>query len=265
MNSIDLQNICERLDSLERVTTPELSWLIAVPVALVLNITVLPYVEHNDVPYLTKTTNWLLEREQELAVDLGIYVADKASGEKRQLPSQRDRYTLIGLTSSQTQALMSNISDSESGGKYTITNQFYYVGRWQFGASALAQVGLINKSKLKAASKCVRNGRCQKAFMRNSKNWNNGLSFKRFRYSQQLQNAAFIKLTNFNIASGFKKRVLSRTSSPSRVAGFAKASHLKGVNAAVRWYKYGKDSKDGNGTKISAYARSAERAVRNIK
>ena len=124
----------------------------------------LPYLEKNDVPYLSQSLTFLLDKEQALAIDLGIYASDKITGEKRQLPTQEDRYTLIGLSKAQTTALMDNISQSESGGNYSIVNKWGYTGRWQFGASALAAVGMMSKRKLAKQKKCVKNGLCQKPF-----------------------------------------------------------------------------------------------------
>lgn len=264
MNPVAHDDIVARIERLERETSPKLSWFIAIPLALAINVSFLPYLEKNNVPYLSQSLTFLLDKEQALAIDLGIYASDKITGENRQLPQQQDRYTLLGLSKAQTTALMDNISQSESGGNYSVVNKWYYTGRWQFGASALAAVGMMSKQKLAKQKRCVKNGLCQKAFMKNIANWRSGLSFTKFRYSKQLQDAAFIKLTNMNIAGGFKNRVLSKKSSAATIAGFAKAAHLKGLSAAIRWYKYGKDSKDGNGTKISAYARSAEQAVKNI-
>lgn len=265
MDSVAHSSIISRIERLERETSPKLSWFIALPVALVINVSLIPYAQKNDVPYASGVLNFLLEQENILAIDLGIYVADKISGEDRKLPQQIDRYTLLGLNQAQTTALMNNIIQSESGGSYTVINQYYYTGRWQFGASALAAIGMMSKSKLAKQPKCVSNGRCQKAFMQDTSNWRSGLSHTQFKYSKKLQDAAFVKLTNMNIEGGFGSRVLSRESKPETIAGFAKAAHLKGLRAAINWYKYGIDSHDGNKTKVSAYAKSAELAVKYIK
>ncbi len=63
-----------------------------------------------------------------------------------------------------------------------------------------------------------------------------------------------IDLANLNIREGYRRGALH--------AGFAKAAHLVGAGNALRWYKYRIDSKDGNGTRASKYARDGERAIK---
>lgn len=261
MDAITQHSIEARLTALEVNTNPPISWLIAIPFALAINLVALPYAQSNEIPLVSNLVKATLQIEKEWAIDLGVFVADKASGELRRLPRQTDRYNILGLSSSQTTALLNNISHTESRGRYEIKNRFYYLGKWQFGASALAQVGLISRRALGKQKKCVKNGRCQKAFLLNARNWKSGLSVSAYLASPSVQDAAMVRLCNYNISRGFKLRVLSKKSSPERIAGFAKAAHLKGVNSAKRWYKYGIDSKDGNGMKVSVYAKQAEKAV----
>ena len=42
------------------------------------------------------------------------------------------------------------------------------------------------------------------------------------------------------------------------------AAHLKGAGNAMKWYRDGIDSKDGNGTRISDYARTGENSLSDV-
>ena len=132
--------------------------------------------------------------------------------------------------------------------------------------TALAQVGLVKRSAVKKASRGVRSGRSgQYKFLKNANNWKIKGGLKTFLADKSLQDSAFVNLTNFNIRYGYRVRVLGKHVSAAKHAGFAKAAHLKGGGNARNWYKYGRDSKDGNGTKVSTYAKQAERTVRTAR
>ncbi len=269
--------ILNRIDQLEanqaaiyqaakRPTSWPLSIVLGSVIAGLTHFWAVPYIKQNHTPYLYSAVNKVKEWQHIAGTDLGLLAADTFSGESRRPKAQQSRYSLIGLTEKQTSALMASLLKTESAGRYYIENQFCYLGAWQFGASALAQVGLIKRRQLKSASKGVKTGRkghCQ--FLHNHHNWVITGGYRAFLRNRNMQNEAFIRLANFNILTGLKKRVLRRDSSPSRIAGFVKAAHLIGTHRAIRWYKYSIDSKDGNGTRTSTYARQGERAVKNVK
>lgn len=226
----------------------------------------IPNIEAKRIPHLHPIVKQLKEWQHIAGTEVGLYAADAYTGETRRPKSQTSRFSMINLTENQTSALMKNLLRTESGGRYGILNRFCYLGAWQFGASALAQVGLVKRNRLKQASKGVktgRNGHCQ--FLKNNNNWVISGGQTEYLRNHKMQDEAFIRLANFNILVGLKKRVLRRDSSASRTAGFVKAAHLIGSRRAVRWYKYGIDSQDGNGTKTSKYAKQGENSVKGIK
>lgn len=82
---------------------------------------------------------------------------------------------LQGLSEAQTRALAGNTMMTESHGNQKSVNSYGFSGQFQFGADALADGGLINLKKLKAAKasagKAWYQGGYHKAFMANTSNW----------------------------------------------------------------------------------------------
>ena len=259
-----LDYIDSRVSRLEATTVKKsLSWLVALIIALAINIVVIPYVKHKNVPYLATGLNAALDVEKELSIDLGVFLADKITGTSRSVPTLEGSQLIIGMSRKQSAIFAQNVKDSEShGGRYGVVNQFGYSGAYQFGASALADVGLIKKSAFKSASNGVKSGRIgHYSFLTKNSNWTIKGGLKSFLSDRSIQDTAFVRLTNKNIKSAFKARILHKNSSVSKIAGFAKAAHLGGASAAKRWYKYKRDSKDGNGTKVSTYAKQGEKSI----
>jgi hypothetical protein len=224
--------------------SPPVGWLTAGIVAVAINFFAVPYIQTNNIPYVTQALADAVEWENDTAIDLGVIVKDTIIGTDRTPPPLQAGQSMIGLTQAQTSALALSVSFTESRHNYNRKNWAFYLGRWQFGASALAQVGLIKRANFEAAPRCVENGLCQKAFLMNSANWTIPGGYTRFMRDHALQDKAFIALCNHNVKEGFRLRVLSKATSPERIAGFIKAAHLKGVGGAKKWYKYGVDSKE---------------------
>ena len=250
-----------RLTNLLLSQPAKVSWLTATILAVGINFLAVPYVQKNNIPILTQALNDATEWETETAIDIGILAADTLTGEDRTVPALTAGQTMIGLTPTQSIALALNIRQTESTHDYSVINRYFYLGGFQQGASALAQVGLIKRANFEAAPHCVENGLCQKGFLMDAANWIIPGGFITFLRDKSLQDKAFFALSNYNIREGFRQRVLSKNSPPEKIAGFVKAAHLKGIVGAKKWYKYGIDSHDGNGTNVSDYARQAERAI----
>jgi hypothetical protein len=243
--------------------------VLASAVALGINLMVVPYLQTHEVPYLSQTLNVAIEWETETAIDLGILAADTLTGTDRSAPRLPQGMSVIGLNPQEASALMESVRKSEAPG-YTTVNWAGYHGQWQFGAEALVTVGLVKRGAFEAA---LRNGTLrgnggwigQKQWLRNPANWTVAGGLDTFLNNKNLQDSAFIRLCNTNIQDGFRMRVLSYKTPAHKIAGWAKAAHLKGTDAAKRWYKYRRDSKDGNQTRVSTYALQAERAVLGIQ
>ncbi|WP_051300174.1 hypothetical protein [Methylobacter luteus] len=165
---------------------------------------------------------------------------------------------IMGLNDHQTRALAAETMKHESsGGDLRAENKYGYIGKYQFGADALADAGLVDLEKLKAAKKEAGKGWFkggQAKFLHNNENWTTEGGFEGFMRSGELQDRAFAKNANMNIQTGVKSGALKASSSPEDISGFVMAAHLKGAGAAINLYKNGKDSSDANGTKASQYA-----------
>ena len=263
-----LWEILARQQALEANTTPKTGWVMAIIIAIIINLFAIPYLQKHDVPYLTTGLNTALEYEAELAIDLGILVADTITHTDRTAPSIPEGMAIIGLNAAEASALIESVRKSEAP-SYTIRNWAGYFGQWQFGAEALVTVGLVKRAEFEAAKRAgiLRgNGgwKGQGKWLENPNNWTIPGGLNAYLKTPSIQDAAFIRLCNTNIRDGYQMRVLSRSTPAHKIAGWAKASHLKGTGAARRWYKYKIDSTDGNGTKTSTYALQAERAVQSL-
>lgn len=170
-----------------------------------------------------------------------------------------------GMTDSQSKAYAGNVMKTESGGKLGITNQYGFAGQYQFGADALADNGLIDKDKLSAAKKAAGGdwykGGLHKQFMEDNTNWKNEGGREAFLKDKSLQDNTFVNYTNKNIEAGYKSGALTANSSAADIAGYAKASHLKGTGGANDYFLRGKDSTDANGTRVSEYSRGASESM----
>ncbi len=264
-----LWEILLRLQATEENTRPRAGWVTAIVVSIIINLFAVPYLQKYDVPYLTAGLNTALEYEAELAIDFGIFAADMLTGADRTTPSLPQGMAIIGLNAQEALALMDSIRKSEAP-DYTTINWAGYGGQWQLGAEALVTVGLIKRQHFEAAKRAgVLRGNGgwigQKQWLKNPIHWTITGGLATFLASKTIQDAAFIRLCNLNIQDGFRMRVLSKRTPAHKIAGWVKASHLKGTGAAKRWYKYKRDSQDGNATRVSTYALQAERAVLGIQ
>lgn len=167
---------------------------------------------------------------------------------------------IAGLNSDETLAFANRVMSRENkSGKLDVVNKWGYTGKYQFGASALAETGFINKDKLMKAGKGVKNGsdaKAHRAFLADKSNWVKG-DWDTYKNSAEMQDESFRKLTEANLSYG--KNV--HKGNTKKMMGFAMAAHLKGAGNAKKWYQDGIDSKDGNGTRLSDYAKFGEGTV----
>lgn len=214
--------------------------------------------------YYELTTDYIANN----AATAGVAVGDWLGDIDRSLPTEATiapdgslTAPILGLDQLQTCRLMMTLRGRESTHNYRSVNWAYYLGGYQFGASALAVVGLIRASAVDQAPRRVRQGLPpeHKQFLLNTANWKQG-SATAFLNNPALQDRAFVALATANVKAGFASRALIKTK-PERIAGYVAAAHLKGSGAANSWYLRGKDSRDGNGTNTSDYARLGEAAI----
>jgi arsenate reductase-like glutaredoxin family protein len=124
------------------------------------------------------------------------------------------------------QRFLHDIGFRESGNRYDITNNWGYMGRYQFGKATLKGLG-YNVTK------------------------------KEFLNNPQLQDSAMIDLLNHN-----KEKLQSyidiydgKTINGMEIteSGILAAAHLGGQGSVKRYFRNGKVFRDGNGTKITSY------------
>ena len=160
--------------------------------------------------------------------------------------------TLPPLTQPQVQKLMDAVarkeSSSEPGGRqnYSAQNRLGYIGKYQFGAMALATLGYV---------KIGNNTKLTNDILDDPSSWanKNGLQSKNDYFSQgpKQEIVMFENLTfNYNVLK--RKGVISNNDEPGKVAGLLSVSHLLGSGGAIA-FASGKDSKDGNGITGKTY------------
>ena len=265
--SLDTQ-IMSRLDRIESQTSELLAQTAPkMPqfYACVLGLVVFGFTDYTlktrDIPYVSPAYEELTDYVGNQAATWGVAISDFMGNVDRTAPSIVATNAIRGLDQLQTCRLMVTLRARESSHDYQEVNQYGYLGAYQFGASALAVVGLVDNQAVHQAHRKVRKGLQPQhsQFLLNNANWI-GSNQQHFLNTPTLQDAAFISLANANVGQGFSTRALLK-SNPNRIAGYIAAAHLKGSGYADSWYLRGKDSKDGNGTRTSDYAALGEQAI----
>lgn len=163
--------------------------------------------------------------------------------------------TLPPLSQGEIQQLMTAIgqreSSSQPGGaqNYTVTNQYGFVGKYQFGAAALQDLGYLRTP--------IPKSNLSNSDMNNQTLWTgkNGVqSLEDFKANKNnVQESAMFENVKTNYVRLKNLGVIdASTSTKEEVAGYLAASHLLGAGGA-RDYSQGVNKTDGNGTGASEY------------
>lgn len=137
------------------------------------------------------------------------------------------------------QSYAQKIGEKESGGKYDAVNTLGYLGKYQFGALALQDMGLVKKgTSLKGLD--------------DPANWNIEGGKKAFLNNPQLQEDTMVKYTKQNFAALNRIGVINDKSSQQEIAGYLAASHLLGPGGAKQLAQ-GKVGSDAYGTSSATY------------
>lgn len=148
----------------------------------------------------------------------------------------------------------------ESRNDYTTLSEGGFVGKYQFGAMNLVDIGLIDANKYQKATYLYRLGDKNKVmwkkgnhktFLQNKTNWLNGLSLETFLSSQNMQDETIIKSCELTIKRLESKKI--DTSNQTALKAMIVAAHLGGVESVERYISTGKDYSDAFGTKLSKY------------
>jgi len=152
------------------------------------------------------------------------------------------------------------IASLESSNDYKTLSTRGFVGKYQFGAMNLVDIGFIDAEKYKKATYVYRAGGKNKVmwrqgnhktFLANKKNWLNNLSLEDFLASKEAQEEAMNKSCQLTINRLKQKKI--DTSNEVALKAMLVAAHLGGVDSVERYISTGKDYSDAFGTKLSKY------------
>ena len=171
---------------------------------------------------------------------------------------------IAGLDDAHTRALVASTAATESGGgKLDVVNSAGYMGRYQAGAGWLADAGQINggSAAVKAAMKADgftseykwgQSGGMTR-FLKDDKNWANGMSYDKYLSSADAQDAAFKTNSDKSYQSLVKKGVITKDMSQDDIAGILKARHIAGEGGAAQAARGAEGPADANGTTALKY------------
>jgi len=153
------------------------------------------------------------------------------------------------LSQADVDALKDALGQRESSDNYSAVNQFNYVGKYQFGAAALKDMGYVSTAK--------------NSELDTDANWKgkNGVNSKTdFLQNHDAQEDAMNRLLKQNYQTLLSKGVVTPDSTKGEVAGYLASAHLVGPGGAAA-LKNGINKGDANGTKASSYYSTGSNAV----
>lgn len=169
--------------------------------------------------------------------------------------------TLPPLSEDQIKKLMDAIGQRESGsvpgGKqdYSAENQYGFIGKYQFGAPALVDLGYVKQAQGK---------RTTNKDLNNPAVWTGkggATSKDAFKTSPKVQEQVMYSYMIQNYNTLIRNGTISKNDPPERVAGLLSVSHLLGAGGA-RDFANGINGMDANGTTGRSYYSTGANAVR---
>ena len=134
------------------------------------------------------------------------------------------------------------IGRRESGGHIGAVNSLGYVGKYQFGATALEDLGLVKPGV----------GKKGNAALNDPDNWTTKGGLQAFLADEPAQDDAFKRYTARHYRQLMEAGVITARSTPSEIAGYLAAAHLQGVGGAIA-LKNGASRRDAYGTTSQSY------------
>jgi len=199
----------------------------------------------------------------------------KTSGLKGYYAKQPDPSgPVAGMTADEYKAYAAGLGKYESGGhanQYAAENKYGYVGKYQFGAQALQDQGLIKPGIETRYSKLGAAG--HKALLDNPDNWttNNpyGVSSKEeWINSPSAQEAVLEKFTDTNYKTLNRTGGIRKGDDSGTIAGMLQSSHLLGAGRATRWRASDGTSSekfsDANNTPAKTYFDAGRSAINTL-
>ncbi|WP_254844763.1 hypothetical protein, partial [Dickeya dadantii] len=171
---------------------------------------------------------------------------------------------IAGLDDAHTRALVASTAATESaGGKLDIRNSAGYLGRYQAGASWLADAGLIAGGANAVITAMKADGFTNEykwgksggmtRFLKNKNNWKNGLDYDKYLSSAEVQDTAFKTNSDKAYKQLLKEGTIKPNMSQDEIAGILKARHIGGIGGARKAAKGIAGPTDANGTSALKY------------
>jgi hypothetical protein len=175
------------------------------------------------------------------------------------------------LSKAQMNQLRESAKQRESSGRYAVVNKSGFTGAYQFGLSALEDLGYIKvgtTARLDAANEQAElgNGKyvSRNSGLTNAANWTgkDGMSnVQAFKDNKELQDKAFDRRINSSIKDLTQRGVITDASTAEEIAGNAFAAHLIGAKGLAT---KGLEGTDGNKTKAREYFKIAGQAINGV-
>ena len=132
----------------------------------------------------------------------------------------------VSIEINETEMFLNAVGHRESSNRYTVVNKWGYMGKYQFGKRTLKNLGY-------------------------------DVSRKEFLNSPHLQEMAMLDLLSHNkkILQSYINTHEGEIIHGTKIteSGILAAAHLAGPGNVKRYFKKGKQFKDGNGTKLTSY------------
>lgn len=182
---------------------------------------------------------------KELPSDFGLLPKQqpKSGTQLTRIPSKVTSGTNIGDLGIDYDAYAATLGQRESGNNYQAVNTLGYLGKYQFGAMALEDVGLVKPGVGKKGLRALNN----------PSNWTIEGGKETFLNSPEIQEAAMKTLTTRNFKTLKRIGVLNENSSPDQIAGALATSHLLGPGGAKEVILKGVNKQDAYGTSGYSY------------
>jgi hypothetical protein len=146
--------------------------------------------------------------------------------------------TKAGMGNFDLQDYANRVGKLESGDKYGSDNHKGFVGRYQFGSSALETFGLLKPGSTKKYG-----DRGEDAAVYHPDAWANG-SLSEFLNSPSQQDAIFAKYTKQNLEGLKKAGIINDSSSNDQIGAALYTAHTGGLGGATALYNKGENRKD---------------------
>lgn len=159
--------------------------------------------------------------------------------------------TFANLSESNFEKAKNCLGKAESNNNYKAVNRLRYLGRYQFGAQALEDIGYTKKG-------------CYKKYKNNIPKscWIKSKSKEDFLNSPKIQDTALEEFFELNYNRLLNNKTLTKKSSQTEIAQALFVSHLLGTHSAKKFFKDGINNKDANGTTAKKYSEIAKGCIK---